>query len=141
MSVCVILLCSCDLVDYDNQSGNNDWSYELPNDYVIWHINSRKIVCGKQSTENSITNIVGSYIIKFCYNDQYVCVQCVDVPNDLLENINESSPQFYIIDTISEDVKGPLLENEFEEMLNVLKVDNFSTWIKTKPKPDGAKIP
>lgn len=141
MSVCGILLCACAFVEFDNQINNNDWSYELPNDYVIWHINSRKIVCGKKNTANSITNIVGDYIINFCYNDQYVCMQCVDVSNDLSEDIDKSNPQFYIIDTINEDVNGPLLEKEFEDVLKFLKVDNLSTWIPTKPKPDGAKIP
>ena len=141
MSVCAILLCACKLVDFDNQLSNNDWSYELPNNYVIWHINSRKIVCGKKNTENSITNIVDGYIIKFCYNDQYVCLQCVDVANDSLEDIDESNPQFYIIDTLNEDVNGPLLKNEFEDMLNILIEDSLSTWLPTKPTPDGAKFP
>ena len=141
MSVFVILLCACNSVDFNNQLSSNDWSYELPNDYVIWHINSRKIVCGKKNTEHSITNVVGDYIIKFCYNDQYVCMQCVEVSNNLLEDIDESNSRFYILDTINEDVYGPLLEQEFKEMINILKADNLSAWIPTKPKPDGAKIP
>ena len=140
ISVSVSLLCACAFVDFDNQLSNNDWSYELPNDYVIWHINSREIVCGKRNTENSITNIVEDYIIKFCYNDQYVCLQCVNITNDTLEDIDESNPHFYIIDTLNEDVNGPLLENEFEDMSSIL-IDDLSTWLATKPRPDGATIP
>ena len=83
ISVCIILLFGCDYIQPDNQLGNNDWSYELPNEYTIWHVNSRSIICGKKHTENSITNVVEDDIVKFCYNDRYVCMQYVDVSDDL----------------------------------------------------------
>ena len=59
----------------------------------------------------------------------------------LSQDINESNSWFYVVDTINKDTKGPLSESEFEEMLDVLKVNNLSQWIHTKAKPEGAKLP
>ena len=136
-----ILLCVCAFIGCGVKTIKNDWSYEFPHEYFLWHINSRKIVFGKKQTENSIKNIVEDHVIRFCYNDQYVCLQCVEVSENVLEEIDESNPKFYVIDLLNETVDGPLEKNEYEKKLNVLYVDNLSMWIPTKPKPEGAKIP
>lgn len=139
--VSINLLCACNSSDFDNYLNDSDWSYELPNNYVIWHINSKKIVCGKTETENSITNIIEDYIIKFWHNDQYVCLQCVNATNDPLEDIDESNAHYYIIDTLNEEVQGPFSKTEFEDKSSVLIAEDISTWSATKPRPEGATIP
>jgi hypothetical protein len=137
----IFLLNACSSFSFIAQQSNNDWSYELPNNYVIWRVNSRKIICGKKETENSVSNIGGNYVTKFRYNEQYVCLQCADVSGGLSEDIDESNPQYYIVDTMNDKVVGPLLEEKFEEELDELKDIILSPWISTIPKPDEAKIP
>ena len=138
---CCFLLNACTFSNHEFQSGNSDWSYKLPNGYVIWHINSRKIVCGKKETENSISNIGGDYVLKFCYNNIYVCLQCVDVSDDLSKEIDEAYPQFYIINTEKDEIVGPLFETQYIEKINSINLNNLSSWIKTKPAPNGASFP
>lgn len=68
----IILLAGGIICGLSMQPGNNDWEYSLPNEYVIWRINSRNIVCGKKDFEYSISEVGGEYITKFCYNDRHV---------------------------------------------------------------------
>lgn len=138
--IVTLLMGACSIFDFNSKTSNNDWSYALPNDYVIWHINSRRIVCGKRSTEQSIANVGGNYVVKFCYNNQFICLQCVDVPDNLSESIDESNPQFYIINTVNDEIFGPLSKGEYLEKTSDMNFDNLSSWISTKPRPEGAQF-
>lgn len=80
---------------------NGDWSYKLPNNYEIWRINSREIVCGKKDGENSLSNVINeNYVLEFKYNERYVCLKCVETTQNLYAEIDKSNPNFYIIDTM-----------------------------------------
>ncbi|MBQ8164471.1 MAG: DUF3997 domain-containing protein [Clostridia bacterium] len=119
-------LSACTFFSLDSQIGNNDWSYKLPNDYEIWHVNSRKIVCGKKASEHSLSNVGGDYVVEFCHNDQYICLKCADASEDFSKNIDETSYQFYIINTINDEVDGPLSEGEYFEKLENMSLNNLS---------------
>lgn len=118
---------------------NGDWSYKLPNNYEIWHINSRKIICGKKDGKNSLSNIISeNYILEFNYNERYVCLKCVEVTQDFSTEIDESNPNFYIIDTMEDAVYGAYTNADFEGKVKDMNLLFNSNWIKTKPIPDGA---
>lgn len=120
-----------------NQVYNNDWSYILPNDYEIWHVNARKIVCGKKEGEFALgPHVAGDYITEFCYNNQFVCLKCVVPPEDITVPINLENPDYYIIDTVTDTTYGPLCEATFLEKIR--KITDLSDWESTTPHPNGA---
>ena len=136
-----VFLSACSSDFSNTQIGNNDWEYDMQNGYEIWHVNSRSIVCGKRNTANSLSTVGGDYVAKFYYNTQYVFLQCVDVPEDINEEINYSNPLLYIIDTKTDTVTGPLSKQEFEEAsTNAIGIKESIVWIDTNPRPEGAKF-
>ncbi len=137
-AVLLCVLTACSSSDLNMQVNNSDWSYILPNDYEIWHINSREIVCGKKNGEQSLSSTVTNYISEFCYNTQYVCLQCVVVPEDLSQPIDKSNPYFYIIDTLNDETYGPFTELEYSEYIGEKSIADLTSWIKTAPRPEGA---
>jgi len=139
--MCLILVVFTGVACSVQSINNNDWSYDLPNKYAIWHVNSRKIVCGKKETEHSIRHVVEEYVLQFCYDEQYIFLECVEISEDSMEEIDSSNPIYYIINNINDEVNGPFSETEFGEKQKSLQTDKVSTWIKTKPKPEGAHIP
>ncbi len=122
-------------------SPNNDWRYKLPNNYEIWRVNSREIVLGELESEYSLATVVDEYISEFCYNERYVCVKRVDVPEDLNEEIDTSNPEYYIVDTAEDIPYGPYDINEFYDKKEELQITGLSSWIATKPRPEGATVP
>ena len=140
--ICIsILLSACSLSTHQDEVGNNDWSYSLPNNYVIWHVKTSEIVCGKKEHEHSISTVAGDYVKLFCYNTQYVCLQCTHTSDDELETVTQSCSQYYIIDTLSDEVIGPLSEEEYFENVRDMGINQLSSWIATKPRPEGAVFP
>lgn len=124
----------------NNQVNNNDWSYALPNDYEIWHINSREIVCGKKNTENSILYVVSKYITEFCYNDSFVCLKRVDVPENIYQEIDMTAPDYYIVDTVENETYGPFDKEQYQRKIDKLTITGLSSWIKTTPRPNEASF-
>lgn len=121
--------------------GLNDWQYELPNDYEIWHVNSHSIVCGKKDTDNSLSKAVDAYIAEFCYNNQFVGLKCIDVPENWDGRIDGMEQEYYLIDTKIDGIYGPFSEKEYFEEVESNDVSDLSEWIKTKPSPSGCKFP
>ena len=118
-------------------SGRGDWSYELPNEYQVFMCNSHQImIIGKEHhvVENVSTNTyVENYIIEFCYDNQYVGAKRI-VPADILhattEEIYNNTPTYYILDTSTGDVCGPLDENSYLMKCNNLDIQ-MCDWIST----------
>lgn len=122
----------------ENGVNNGDWSYVLPNNYEIWRINSREIICGKMNGPNSISNVISeNYILEFTYDDRYVCLKCVEASKDLSIDIDVSNPKFYIIDTKEDEIYGTYIKSDFEDQVKKLEL-SFSDWTQTTPIPDGA---
>ena len=68
-------------------------------------------------------------------------MECAEVSDDSMEEIESSNTVFYIINTLNDEVNGPFSEIEFKMNQEALQTERFSTWIKTTPKPKGAIIP
>lgn len=144
--VLIIILCWCAInfslaYNHDNDVGNNDWSYSLPNGYVIWHVNSRNIVCGKIKSEYSISTISEKYVAKFCYDNQYVCLQCVDASDNLSIEIDKSNPRYYILNTLNDTISEPMSEELFYKTINDMNMAELSQWEETYPRPNDAQFP
>ncbi len=121
--VIFILLTGC--------AGVDDWSYELPNGYEVWRINSNEIIvkCVSDATNN--VNIP-SFVKEFTYNDRFVCTR--NVPSINENNIfNEI---YYILDTKEKVLHGPF--ESIEEFQNKLKEFEIVTekWYRTSPDPN-----
>lgn len=133
-----LLFLSCIIVLFQTAcAGLSDWTYDMKNGYEIWRVNSRSIVCGKAETSYSITPVAGDYVSKFYYNSRYIYLQCVDVPENLYEDINTDNPVYYIINVLTDEVFGPMTKAEFEELIISTQIDVESiSWINTVPMPD-----
>ena len=124
--IVILFCCAC--------AGKNDWRFELINGYEIWRVNSNEIVCGKRNSEHSLGENVGEkFVSEFCYDNRYVCLQCAD-------KTRETQINYYIIDTSIDAEYGPYTQNEFENKLKELNITQLCSWIKTNPRPDGAKF-
>lgn len=136
----VFLTGSCFFEKQNKQVANNDWSYVLPNGYVIWHINSNRIVCGKKDSQYSISNVGGNHVIKFCYNNQFVCLQCIQNNDTNEQKDAQITLDYYVINTIDDVVYGPLTENDYVLLMENMNLENITSWIATKPRPEGAQF-
>jgi hypothetical protein len=124
-------------------SGLNDWRYELPNNYEMWHINSSKIVVGLRDSNYSLKiydsthNLIGipAHIIYFAYTDRYVYAKTIN-PDDVNSFKNSYSVKifFYVVDTKNRKSYGPF-SNEMDFPDNL--VINNLNWIATRPPPEG----
>ena len=117
--------------------GLQDWRYPLPNSYAIWRVNSQCIVFGKES-DHSLSNDVDSYVFAFCYNERYVGLKRLE--EKLLPDVPVSAEtiDYYLVDTQSGKISGPMTESDYVEKLNALGVEDLCGWIDTYPAPDGA---
>ena len=67
--IVVIMLSGC--------AGTSDWSYELPNNYEVWRINSDGIIIKNLNTQNNVDKISG-FIKEFSYDTRYVFTRNVE---------------------------------------------------------------
>lgn len=128
-------------------AGLSDWKLKLPNNYEMWHINSRQIVIGYASTQDSLswTNTEGkligieAHIIEFCYNDRFVGAKQVKIEGENQKTIEKLPITFYLLDTKDQKVYGPFkTEEEFVEKYKNLSISELSNWEKTNPAPKKA---
>ena len=136
MLLCGMVLAAC------VGPGRNDWQYNLPNAYCIQYINSRDILLKDTDARSSSSSIViDRYVTAFCYNDRFVGLQCVDVPQDAAEEIDRTHPDFYLVDTQDDAVYGPFTEEVYRQTLEALKASEMCEWIATVPAPENAVFP
>lgn len=136
--LCTLLLCSC--------AGVSDWTYsDLPGNYEIWRINSNTIVMVKRLDEYTNDSAIDGYVDAFCCNDIYIGVKRLpfethsdEYPDNVFE-MDFSNLEHYIINTTTDEIHGPYTEEEYEARCEELGVGKMCDWIKTYPKPDGAK--
>lgn len=113
-------------------AGTNDWSYKLPNDYEVWHINSTDIVIKYTGAESSCEGIP-SFVKEFSYDERYVYSRNIEdvTSNNVVEEI------YYALDTLEKTVFGPF--NSIEELQK--KTDEWNVelpkrWYRTSPDPN-----
>ena len=135
-----VLIMLCTALSACIGAGAGDWTYVLPNGYVMVRINSRNILIG-QSYEYTLDskNGIEAHIIEFCFNDRYVCAQQVDVTKDLNKPVNKDDPRYLILDTLNQEVIGPFTDiDAYNRELIRLEVTDLCDWIATSPAPKGA---
>ena len=124
-----LLFSACDIHNHTYGVNNGDWEYELTNEYVIWHINSQNIVCGKKKSEHSISNVTDDFVKSFSYDEQHIFLQCIANK----QSSNEQT-KYYVVKVQSDEIIGPLSETEYDEY--VTDHDIMSPhWIDTRPTP------
>ena len=132
----VLLLRGCPGVD--------DWAYDkLPNGYEIVHINVVEINLLKREGE-SMRKMVDQHITKFCSNDVYIGIERLPVDDSItnasecIEKMNNSTPEYFLVDTVNDVVMGPYTAEAYEKQVKDLGIEGLGDWIATVPRPEGA---
>lgn len=125
--------------------GLQDWSYDkLPNGYEIWHINSQDIQLIKRDGDRTDRKL-NRYILEFCYNDSYIGLKRLMIDENIpyqdvnIEEMDTSNPSYYLVDAVNDVIMGPYTVEEYADQIEALKIETMCNWIKTVPKPEGAK--
>ena len=122
--------------------GLSDWIYEnLPENYVIVHINSNDIILCRKSGE-SYDTVINRYIESFCKNERYIGLK--RIPVDSLQpygdfDIKEADPtlvEYYLIDTQETLVYGPYSYEEYEQKIQSVGINQMGEWITTSNNPN-----
>ena len=120
--------------------GPSDWTYELPNDYKIFRLNTVDICI---YNNNSI--VVEEYITCFAYNERFICARRLVLDDDKqyfhddIMALDFDQAVYCIVDTQTNDVYDLLTKENYEYLCTELKIENLCEWINTSPKPDGAR--
>jgi len=113
------------------------WKLSLPNDYCIVSYDEGNVRL--EDADGSV--YVGNYIRVFCHDDRYIAVQRVITadPDVATEQERENGfVAFYLTDTESGEVYGPMMEAELCEKCGELGIAELCDWIAVEPAPDGA---
>ena len=143
--------CSCDSVTdwvlselLEGWNPTGDWEYDLIEDYSIWRINALDISLVKISDVGTHANpVIGSYITCFTFNNQFIAVRKLDVPegydqDDIFE-MNFDEAKYFIVDTETDEVYGPYESAEdFESGCKEIQTGDLGEWIDTYPAPKGS---
>lgn len=136
----LIFLCTAILCLNSGCVGLNDWTLDLPNDYAIWHINANQIICGKKDGESSLSRVTERYVLEFCYNEQYIGLKCID-DYESYSTGEDTEIFYYMIDTLEDDVTGPLDFESYSELCENINIFEDVEWIPTNPTPENAQFP
>ena len=115
--------------------GTGDWTYELPNGYELWRINSSEILIKYTKSETEGKSIP-SFVKEFAYDERYVFSRNVEDIN----NNNVLDEIYYALDTLEKKVYGPF--DSIEDLQN--KIEEWNTelperWYRTSPDPNVSK--
>ncbi len=132
-----VMFCSC---------GLPDWSYDLPNGYSIWRSSFKSIdlVLADDSGDSASFVIEqNKYVSYFSYNDTYVAVKYLELPEDIAPEeieayIEKTQEEYCILNTKTADLTKGLTRAEYEQMLIDLEIDDMCDWISTLVAPDGS---
>jgi hypothetical protein len=130
---------------FGNWNPQGDWRYSLTCGYEILRTNSTDICLGKKVRENNYKTVIDSYITCFSYNDHYIAVRKLDVPQDYKQNqilqMNFEEAAYYLVDSLTEQIYGPYnIWEDFDSKCEELGVDVLCDWINTYPAPEGAQF-
>jgi len=107
-------------------AGAGDWEVKLPNNYEIWHINSKEIKVVDVHDNNA--EIIPSFVKEFTYDSRYVYTCNIDS----IDNNNIFSEKFYILDTETKEVYGPYQDTKQLKVKAVeLGIDIPEVWYRT----------
>ena len=115
--------------------GTSDWTFELPNGYELWRINSNEVIIKYVKSEVDSEGIP-SFVKEFAYDNRYVFSR--NIKNISSNNILEE--MYYILDTQERKIYGPF--DSLEEMhkkTDELNVELPDKWYRTSPDSNLSK--
>lgn len=109
------------------------WIYDkLPNNYIIEKKSDTNITLKKKingaiiTAENNKKVSVDDYIAEFKYSTNYIVLKCIESVE------NGINLKFYIIDTKSNDIYGPYLDEEtYNAVASKIIDEELNDWIET----------
>lgn len=116
---------------------NPNWTYKLTNDYYIRKTSNQNVELSKKINNKYYTkykgNIIGvsSYVAEFQYNDDFIGIKTIEILN------NDTTVNFYLVDTNNEEVKGPYTSEEtYLAVVGVWSKKPLGNWITTTTNPN-----
>ena len=88
--------------------------------------------------------MVDQHITKFCSNDVYIGIERLPVDDSItnaserIEKMNNSTPEYFLVDTVNDVVMGPYTAEAYEKQVKDLGIEGLGDWIATVPRPEGA---
>ena len=134
LAICFLSACS---EPFRFGAAVSDWIFDdLPGGYEIWKINSRNIVLQKRfADERALKEIIGTYISRIAYDENYIFVQQVTISEDYREPIDLSAPSFFIVSVSDDTIFGPASESDFSLQCDVIEPDKDIEWVDTTDLP------
>lgn len=121
-------------------SGAADWTYDgLPGGYEVWRTSSESIsLCLPSEDGPTAQDIVYSYVDQIAFNERYIAAQQLKPMNsdDLKKSHDDWKLFYYLLDTETGDLLGPLDEAAFQDACAKIDAEDFPQWIKTTDLPD-----
>lgn len=116
-------------------AGVSDWSYQLPNNYEVWRINSNSIIIKDMNTQKNVDEISG-FVKEFSYDSRYVFTRNVDS----IESNNIFDEKYYVLDTEEKKVYDSCNSvDELNELAENLEIEIPIKWYRTSPDPNFSK--
>lgn len=113
-------------------AGTADWTFELPNGYEVWHINSSEILIKCADIENPGEKIP-SFVKEFTYDERYVFSRNIE---DISSN-NVLNEVYYALDTLEKKVYGPFESiEELQKKTDEWDIELPNRWYRTSPDPN-----
>ena len=110
-------------------AGLGDYDIRLAGDYEIWRMSgwNRQIVL--RVSETGANPVIGSYIDKVAFDNEYICAQKLEVDARESPPVNENSARsYYVIVVESGEVLGPMTEAEFNDWYAALGRTDTPLW-------------
>lgn len=122
--------------------GRGDWAVNLIGPYDIVKVNSADIICGYRNNETQTWERVvdGFFVDGYQVHEPYIFLQGYVIEGNYIKDEEkiENLLVYYVIDSQTEVVYGPLEEDGFKIWVDDLKFSEERQWTSTKYKPEGA---
>lgn len=135
------MLSGCLSILLSMTGGSGDWTFSLPNNYMVVHINNYDIHVSKGEGDGmGRSSVIGPFVISFCYNQRYIGIEQLPIAEgikdlteieQILENSTAAEYRYYLIDTQTNEIYGPFLPEEYYQQCNEIGVNDFCKWINT----------
>ena len=156
----VVLLSSCGLGDWEFYLPNGYEIWRINSNSICLEVSEVYEKDGEKIEKT--TTVLDGYIRRFCYGERYVGIQFydylyqteeheekfyhnpehakipIDNDKDIGKQFDKFTPDFYIVDTESGELFGPLTELEYYEKLEEIGITDMCEWIPTSPTPKDA---
>lgn len=116
--------------------GTGDWTYKLlPGDYEIWRNSNYDIQLCEATSSNSAKTVIDSCVISFASVGNSISIK--RIPDWKGEEYHEEQIEYYIVDSETGEIDGPLSYDAFNEASAKKGLVPYE-WINTDSRPDGA---